>query len=83
MKNRVIRVDLTSKKVEYSELPEKISRQYIGGAGVGAYLLYNEVPPGVKWDDPENILIIGTGPLNGTVVAGSGSFCAVSALVWI
>jgi aldehyde:ferredoxin oxidoreductase len=78
MKNRVIRVDLTSKKVEYSELPEKISRQYIGGAGVGAYLLYNEVPPGVKWDDPENILIIGTGPLNGTVVAGSGSFCAVS-----
>ena len=36
-----------------------------------------EVPPGVEWDDPENRVIISTGPLAGTRVSGTGTVSAV------
>jgi aldehyde:ferredoxin oxidoreductase len=40
--------------------------------------LYREVPPGVQWDDPENRLIMASGPMGGTPVAGSGTFSLVT-----
>jgi len=53
-------------------------RKYIGGVGTGAYILYNEVPVGTKWNDPQNRLIFSAGPLNATTVAGSGSICVIT-----
>jgi len=75
---RMLRVDLTNELITEESLDEAVLRQYIGGAGLGAKVLYDEVPPGVEWADPENRLILATGPLNGTNVAGSGTFCSVT-----
>ena len=75
---RVLRVDLTSELITEESLDEAVLRQYIGGAGLGAKVLYDEVPPGVEWSDPENRLILATGPLNGSNVAGAGTFCSVT-----
>src|SRR4030042_964710 len=75
---KVLRVDLTEKKVTSQDTDPTISKAYIGGVGIGARILYDEVPPGIAWDDPENRLIFSSGPLNGTIVAGSGSFCVVT-----
>jgi len=76
--NRILRVDLTHKQISNESLDEVVCETYIGGLGIGANLLYKEVPSGVEWNDPENRLIIGTGPFNGTLVAGAGSFCIVT-----
>jgi len=75
---KVLRVDLSEEKVSEENFPEDILRSYIGGVGLGIHILYNEVPPGTAWSDQENRLIFATGPLNGTLVPGSGTICAVT-----
>lgn len=78
MINRVLRTDLTKRNTSIEYLDETITRMYVGGLGVGAKCLYEEVSPGVDWKSPGNRLILSTGPLNGTIVAGTGSFCVVT-----
>jgi aldehyde:ferredoxin oxidoreductase len=76
--NRVLRVDMSNKKTIVETIDENICRKYVGGIGIGAYILCREVPVGTKWNDPQNRLIFGAGPLNATTVAGSGSICVVT-----
>jgi len=76
--HRVLRVELSTKKVQQDIINELTIREYIGGLGIGARILYDEVLPGINWNDPENRFIISTGPLNGTLVAGTGSFCIIT-----
>ena len=60
---RILRVDLTRKTVSDETVkPETVSK-YVGGTGLGAKFLYEEVPPKVQWNDPENRLILASGPL--------------------
>ena len=75
---RILRVDLTRTKVNDYELDDALLRKYVGGVGFGARYLYDEVPPGIEWSDPENRIIIASGPFGGTRVGGSGTFCVVS-----
>ena len=63
---RIAWVDLTQKKVGVEELGEGIARKYLGGKGLGAYLLYRSLEPHTDPYDPENKLIFVTGPLTGT-----------------
>ena len=51
----LLRVDLTEGTLKDEELKEEFLRKFIGGVGFGARILYDEVPPGVKWNDPENL----------------------------
>ncbi|MBI4334004.1 MAG: hypothetical protein HY673_22300 [Chloroflexi bacterium] len=75
---RILRVDLTNEQITEEHLSQEILNDFVGGAGLGAKVLYDEVPPGVEWNDPRNRLILATGPLNGLKVAGAGSFCVVT-----
>ncbi len=75
---QILRVDLSEKKSWKEELDEAVYREYIGGTSLGAKYLYEEVPAGVEWSSPENRLILMTGPLSGTRVSGTGTFCALS-----
>jgi len=75
---RILRVDLTRTKVNDYELDDALLRKYVGGVGFGARYLYDEVPPGIEWSDPDNRIIIASGPFGGTRVGGSGTFCVVS-----
>lgn len=70
---KMLRVDLTAGKTWSEDLDEATVRKWVGGVGLGAKYLYAEVPPGVEWDDPENRLIVTSGPLAGTVVAGAAT----------
>jgi aldehyde:ferredoxin oxidoreductase len=72
--NKVLRVDLTNEQITEEFLSPDILRLYVGGVGLAAKYLYDEVMPGTKWDDPENRIIISIGPVNGCRVAGSGAF---------
>src|SRR5271157_2642695 len=76
--SKVLRVDLSRERISEEYLDEDTLKKYIGGVGLGAKYLYEEVPPGTGWGDPENRLIFATGPLNGCDVAGAGTFCIVT-----
>lgn len=75
---RLLRVDLTAETCVAEPIPPALVHAWVGGAGLGAKLLYDEVPAGVAWDDPENRLILAAGPLAGTKVHGAGTYCAVT-----
>lgn len=75
---RILRVNLTIKQTSISELSENDAKKYVGGTGFGARILYQESPPGTQWNDAENRIVISTGPLNGTIFMGSGTFTLVT-----
>jgi aldehyde:ferredoxin oxidoreductase len=75
---RILRVDLSRENILVEPLDTSILRKFIGGAGLGAKYLYDEVPPGVEWSDPENRLLFFSGPFGGTRYAGSGMISVVS-----
>ncbi|MFH1140339.1 MAG: aldehyde ferredoxin oxidoreductase N-terminal domain-containing protein, partial [Chloroflexota bacterium] len=71
---KLLRVDLTNEEVSEESVDEATQRAYPGGTSIGAKVLYEEVPSGVEWSDPENRLVLATGPLGGTTIGGSGTF---------
>jgi len=75
---RFLRVDLTDGRIWSEQLNEETYRECLGGTGYGAKVLYEEVPPGVEWSDPENRLIVASGPLGGTRVNGSGTVSVIT-----
>jgi aldehyde:ferredoxin oxidoreductase len=75
---KVLRVELSSGQITTEKLEAATLRKYVGGTGLGVKYLYEEVPPGVDWSDPENRMMWFAGPLNGTRVSGSGTFSVVT-----
>jgi len=75
---KILRVDLTKGEINAQYLEEDVLRKYVGGSALGIKFIYDEVPPGVQWSDPENRFFIGSGPLGATRVGGSGSICTVT-----
>jgi aldehyde:ferredoxin oxidoreductase len=57
---------------------EAALRKYLGGTGIGAKILYDEVPLDIEWSDPRNIVTVASGPLGGTAVGGSGTISLVT-----
>jgi aldehyde:ferredoxin oxidoreductase len=78
-------VNLTNKDVRIENLPIELQEKYIGGSGLAAKIIYDEMPNGVEPFSPDALLIFSTGPLTGTSVPSSGrlSVCARSPLgIW-
>ncbi len=75
---RILRVNLTDGQISAESLDEETLRKWVGGLGIGAKYLYDEVPAGVAWNDPENRIIFACGPLNGTRISGSGTVSVIT-----
>ncbi len=69
---KVLRIDLSSRKIWSDELEAATLRTLIGGYALGARYLYDEVPASVKWSEPENRLMFLGGVLSGTLIPGAG-----------
>lgn len=65
-------VDLSKRKVEITETPIKLVRNFLGGRGLNIYYLYKYLKPGTDPLSPDNPLIIGTGLLTGTGAPNTG-----------
>ena len=75
---KFLRVDLTDNRISEEIFDEDTLRKYLGGTGIGAKVIYDEVPTGTEWSDPQSRLILASGPLGGTRFPGSGSFSVVA-----
>ena len=75
---KLLNVDLTSGRVTEEPLAEQLCRDYIGGYGLGARLLYERIPAGADPLGPHNVLGLLTGPLTGTPAIIGSRFVAVA-----
>ena len=65
-------VDLTKGKIHKKELEKEWARLYLGGSGVAAKILWDRTGPETDPLGPDNVLILGTGPLTGAMFSPSG-----------
>lgn len=72
--NQLLRVNLSDQKTTVEPIPESILRSYLGGKGLGSYLLLKENPPHIDPFSPDNHLIITLGPLADTPFYGSSRY---------
>jgi len=72
--NQLLRINLSKQKTTVEPIPESILRSYLGGKGLGSYLLLKENPPHIDPFSPENRLIITLGPLADTPFYGSSRY---------
>jgi aldehyde:ferredoxin oxidoreductase len=81
-RGRILEVNLTTGAVGSSTVDKGMLRQFIGGTGLSAKLLFDRISPDVDLLSEENILFVMTGPLSGTNIPGGSRFsvCAKSPL---
>lgn len=78
MEFKIALVDLTERKITDQTIPEDLLRKYIGGSGLGTYLLFLHGVPAADPLSPENPLIFMNGPFQGTGIPTSGRHQVVS-----
>ena len=71
-------VDLTTRTHRWDEIGEEALRNFIGGIGLGTYLLYRYCPRGADPLGPENPLLFVGSPLVGTRLTTSSKFAVLS-----
>jgi aldehyde:ferredoxin oxidoreductase len=64
----MLRVNLSDKTARQEKLPVEMAQDFIGGAGFGVKLLYDELKAGTDPLGPANKLIFAPGPFTGTTV---------------
>lgn len=74
---KVLWVDLSRNQIQEEALDNNLCREYIGGYGLGARILFNHQKPKVNPLGPENILGFLTGPLTGTQALGGSRYVVV------
>ncbi len=69
---RILRVDLTNRRIEVETRGDEFYRRYPGGRALIARYLVDETRPGLDPLSPENLLIFAAGPLTGAALSGQG-----------
>jgi aldehyde:ferredoxin oxidoreductase len=79
-RGKILQVNLNDGATMVKSLDEELLKQFIGGAGLSARLLYDMIDVNTNPLGPENPLIFMTGPFTGTAVPTSGksTFCSRS-----
>jgi aldehyde:ferredoxin oxidoreductase len=73
--DRILRVDLTKPEITIRELPPDFKNKYIGGRGYALKLIWAGTTRETRYDSPENILVMSSGPLgNEPAFPGTGKF---------
>lgn len=75
---RALIVNLTRRTSRWQKLDADVLRRFIGGTGLGAYLLYEHCPPGIEPLSPDNPLIFITSPLVGSRLTTSSKFAVLT-----
>ncbi|MBC7234075.1 MAG: aldehyde ferredoxin oxidoreductase family protein [Chloroflexi bacterium] len=68
---KILRVNLTENRITEERLEENIARAFLGGRGLGAKILFDELAPGIDPLSPENKLVVAAGVVTGIPFAGN------------
>ncbi|MEM2946792.1 MAG: aldehyde ferredoxin oxidoreductase family protein [Candidatus Bathyarchaeia archaeon] len=81
---KILRVNLSKRKVDVEEYDVNFALKYIGGRGFAAKILFDELKPGIDPLSPENKLVVAAGPLTGLPGPSLGKLviAAKSPLTW-
>ena len=72
-------INLSEMSIKPKTVTEQMKDIFIGGKGFGLWYLWNAVNPSTKWTDPENEIVISSGPIGGiTQYPGSGKSLVVT-----
>jgi aldehyde:ferredoxin oxidoreductase len=72
------RFDLSGESWETVPLSEEVLRRFLGGVGIGTYLMHRECPAGVEPLAPEAPIVFCLSPLVGTPLTTSAKFAVVA-----
>ena len=75
---KALLVDLSTGSGEAAPIEEPVLRSYIGGAGLGTWLMHKYCPAGVEPLDPQAPLMFVFSPLVGTPLTTSAKFAVVA-----
>jgi aldehyde:ferredoxin oxidoreductase len=73
-----LRIDVTNGTGEFVPLDDAVTRQYLGGSGLGAWLLLNAGAAHLDPLDPEAPIVFAFSPLVGSPLTTSAKFAVVS-----
>ena len=71
---KLLKVNLTEQETSVEEISPEVFKNYLGGKGLGSYLLLKHLPSGVEPLSPENKVIFTTGNATGTNMWGSSRY---------
>ncbi|MDA0282703.1 MAG: aldehyde:ferredoxin oxidoreductase, partial [Planctomycetota bacterium] len=75
---RCLRVDLSNRSSDVMEIPNDVLKDFVGGSGLGTWLLLEHCPDGVAPLAPESPLLFVFSPLVGSPLTTSAKFAVLS-----
>ena len=76
---KTLYVNIGDRTIEERPVTADMKEKFVGGRGFGLWRLWHAVSDDTKWDDPENEIVIGAGPIGGiTTYPGAGKSLVVS-----
>ncbi|HBE40831.1 MAG TPA: aldehyde:ferredoxin oxidoreductase [Bacteroidales bacterium] len=77
--DKILYINVGNEEIKDKDVPLPVKEKFIGGKGYGLRLLWDATKPQTRWDDPENEIIISSGPIGGiTQYSGTGKSLVVS-----
>jgi aldehyde:ferredoxin oxidoreductase len=77
--DKILYINVSTPEVRDKDVPLAMKEKFIGGKGYGLRLLWDATTPETKWNEPENEIIISSGPIGGiTQYSGTGKSLVVS-----
>ncbi len=77
--NRTLYVNVGDNTILEKPVSTQMKEKFIGGKGFGLRLLWDATTPTTRWNDPENEIVIGMGPICGvTQYSGTGKSLVVT-----
>ena len=74
----ILRINVATGSISKENLDPAIAQKFMGGRGLGTYIMSREVSPAVDPLDPDNKLIFAAGPLSGTNAPSSSHWNIVT-----
>jgi len=75
---RILNIELSTGKIWVEDVADDLYRKFAGSRGIGAYILYKNLKPGINPLGPENIIIFASGTLTGTMAPCTGRVTVIS-----
>lgn len=72
--NKVLHIDVSQRSFEEDPVDGEVYREFLGGKGLGTYLLLNNTRAGLEPLSEDNVIVFAAGPATDTKIFGSSRY---------